>query len=301
MNGLPDFMIIGAMKCATSTLHEQLARQAGIFMTTPKEPNFFSDPDAWANGMDWYRALFARAGPGDLKGESSTHYTMLPTYPDAVPRIGAVVGRDTKFIYVMRDPVERLVSHWIHDWSEGVVDGSVDAAIDARPELIDYGRYAFQLQPYLDAFGPTQIMPVFFEHLVDRPQAELTRICTFLGHRGRPVWHDTYSRTNPSDKRMRLSPLVAWFMTLPGSEAIRRAFIPEQIRERVKSRWRIESRPGLSPRMEARVHAIFDEDLATLGRWLALDLTSANFKDVAKGVMPTWSPEAIETFAGSRR
>ena len=94
MSGLPDFVIIGAMKCATSTLHEQLARQPAIFMTTPKEPNFFSDPDIWAKGMDWYRALFTGAGPHDLKGESSTHYTMLPTYPEAVPRIKAALGAE---------------------------------------------------------------------------------------------------------------------------------------------------------------------------------------------------------------
>jgi len=49
MNGnLPDFIIIGAMKSATSTLHEQLRLQSGIFMSTPKEPNFFSDElNAW--------------------------------------------------------------------------------------------------------------------------------------------------------------------------------------------------------------------------------------------------------------
>lgn len=298
MRGLPDFVIIGAMKCATSTLHEQLARQPAIFMTTPKEPNFFSDPDIWAKGMDWYRALFAGAGPHDLKGESSTHYTMLPTYPEAVPRIKAALGAGTKFIYVMRDPIDRLISHWIHDWSQGAIDASLDSAIDQHPELLGYGRYAFQLHPYLETFGPARILPVFFEHLVAEPQAELARIGAFLGYEGRPVWHESHARTNPSDLRMRVSPFMAFLMNIPGSAAVRRTLIPEGIRERMKRRWRVEERPGLSPATEARVRKIFDRDLAVLGSWLGIRLTSAAFKQVAKDATPTWSPEAVETFSG---
>ena len=67
MSARPDFMVIGAMKCATSTLHEQLARQPGLFMSTPKEPNFFSDDDVHARGMAWYEALFADAPAGSLR------------------------------------------------------------------------------------------------------------------------------------------------------------------------------------------------------------------------------------------
>lgn len=52
MNKLPDFIIIGAMKCAASSLHEQLAIQSGIFMTELKEPNFFSDNDQYVQGLD---------------------------------------------------------------------------------------------------------------------------------------------------------------------------------------------------------------------------------------------------------
>ena len=59
----PDFIIIGAMKCGTSTLAAQLACQDGVFLTTPKEPNFFSDDEIYARGHGWYRSLFAAAAP----------------------------------------------------------------------------------------------------------------------------------------------------------------------------------------------------------------------------------------------
>lgn len=87
MSPAPDFLIIGAMKSATSTLHEQLARQPGVFMSTPKEPNFFSDDPIYARGFEWYRGLFAGGAEALLRGESSTHYTKLPTHPHAVERI----------------------------------------------------------------------------------------------------------------------------------------------------------------------------------------------------------------------
>ena len=59
MAHFPHFIIIGGMKCATSTLHDQLAAQPGFFMTEPKEPNFFSNDEIYERGLDWYTDLFA--------------------------------------------------------------------------------------------------------------------------------------------------------------------------------------------------------------------------------------------------
>ncbi|NNF72213.1 MAG: sulfotransferase, partial [Rhodobacteraceae bacterium] len=87
----PDFILIGAMKCGTSTLASQLGAQPGLFMTTPKEPNYFSDDAIFARGPDWYGGLFDGAGPGDLRGEASTHYTKRPDYPDTIARMKAAV------------------------------------------------------------------------------------------------------------------------------------------------------------------------------------------------------------------
>src|SRR6185295_6140807 len=120
----PDFVVIGAMKCGTSTLHVQLAAQPGFFMSEPKEPNFFSDDAEFARGEGWYRGLFAGAGEGDLRGESSTHYTKLPTHPRTVERLASELGRDLRFVYVVRHPVDRLVSHYVHAWTENEVRAS---------------------------------------------------------------------------------------------------------------------------------------------------------------------------------
>ena len=88
-----------------------LARQPGIFMTTPKEPCFFSDDDVYARGLDWYRGLFAAAPTDAVCGESSTHYTKRPTHPHSAERIARDLGPDVRFVYLMRHPIDRLVSH----------------------------------------------------------------------------------------------------------------------------------------------------------------------------------------------
>ncbi len=104
MSKLPNFLIIGAMKCATSSLHEQLALQDGIFMTELKEPNFFSNDEEYTKGMSWYLSHFQDAQTEDLAGESSTHYTKLPTYPETITRIQEHLP-NAKFIYVIRHPI----------------------------------------------------------------------------------------------------------------------------------------------------------------------------------------------------
>ena len=123
------------MKSATSTLHNQLSAQPGIFMSTPKEPNFFSDDDIYSQGLDWYSGLFSDASAEDICGESSTHYTKLPDYPDTIQRLKAAIPQP-KLIYVMRHPVDRLISHYMHQWSEGVISCDINQAIDRYPELI---------------------------------------------------------------------------------------------------------------------------------------------------------------------
>jgi hypothetical protein len=148
-SNLPNFIIIGAMKAATTSLYQQLKMQPGIFMPDLKEPNFFSDDATYSNGLDWYRQLFSKAGDAVIRGEASTHYTKLPTYPHTVDRL-VKANMSCKMIYVMRDPIDRLVSQYIHEWSQRKITVSIDKAINEFPELIHYSRYYYQLQPYFN-------------------------------------------------------------------------------------------------------------------------------------------------------
>ena len=288
----PDFVIIGAMKCATTTLHDQLALQPGIFMSTPKEPCFFSDDDVYARGIGWYRSLFEGAGPGDIRGESSTHYTKLPTHPRSVERMVEHIP-DARLIYVMRHPIERLISQYVHEWSMRTLVDPIDRAVDTVPALVDYGRYDLQIAPFLRAWGPERVLPVFFERLTAEPAEELNRVGRFIGCRSHLTWTQEAGRRNAGEQRLRRTPLRDFLVNTPMLKTLRRTLVPRSVRERVKRLWSIGDRPVLSPAMRMRLERIYDEDLARLGDRLGVQLSCATWGAVASGPAPMWGTCAL--------
>lgn len=291
MERYPNFFVIGAMKCATSSLHEQLALQPGIFMTELKEPNFFSDDSQYEKGIDWYESLFSPRKTDILFGESSTHYTKLPTYPETIKRIKHCVpdNSNLKFIYVMRHPVDRLVSQYIHEWSQRNISTATDinTAIYKHPELISYSQYSMQLQPYFDAFGRDKVMPVFFERLIRNPQQELERICKFLGYSNNAIWHQDVEAQNVSHERMRKSEWRDFLVEMPVLKTIRKTMVPQSFRDRIKEFWTMSSRPQLTDKTLEHLQETFDQDLEIIGSWLGVNsLSCKNFKAVVISETP---------------
>ena len=284
----PNFVIIGAMKCATSTLHEQLALQPGISMSELKEPNFFSDDDQYAKGTNWYKSHFDSPANAALRGESSTHYTKLPTYPKTIQRIQHHIP-EGKFIYVMRHPIDRLVSQYIHEWSRRVISVDINQAIEQHPELVSYSQYARQLAPYLEVFGSDRVLPVFFECMLSEPQAELERICRFLGYQGTPQWSFDLDAQNVSNSRIRMSWWRDVIVEAPVLRAMRRRFVPKRLRSWVRGLWALKEKPTLGRQQVETLKATFDTDLTTLGAWLGLDLTCDTFKSVVRQHVPVWT------------
>ncbi len=256
---LPDFIIVGAMKCGTSTLAAQLDAQPGIFMTTPKEPNFFSDDDVFTKGASWYEDLFVDAAEGDIKGEASTHYTKQPLLPDALPRMRQMLD-NPKIIYLIRDPVARAISHYIHEWTMGVMSADVEEAFAAHPELVSYGRYAEQISPYVDAFGAENVLILNLETMKADPQKTLTRVCDFLGYAQRPVWSEERAQMNVSAERIRKFPLHWLVFGNPVAAALRRALVPQSIRDRLKKKRQMQKRPELSDALKAELEQSFARD-----------------------------------------
>lgn len=274
----PDFIVIGAMKSATSSLHVQLATHPGIVMSEPKEPNFFSDDDQHERGVDWYSGLFGRPGQGDLCGESSTHYTKLPDYPETIPRMKALLP-DVKLIYVMRHPIDRLVSHYIHQWTQNVIRCDINDALDRHPELINYSRYSYQLAPYFEAYGKRSVLPVFFGALKQQPQTEFERIARFIGYQGSVTWKDELGAQNVSTERIRRFRGYRLIVDSSPLAFLRRSLVPQALRDMVKARLSMKQRPTLEDSNIARLESTFNEDLHTLSEWLKADLTCSNFDE----------------------
>ena len=286
---LPDFIVLGAPKAATTTLHYQLERQPGIFMTREKEPAFFSDDANWERGIEWYQSLFAPASHGDLCGEASPQYTVRTENPNSAERMHRVLSDDARLIYVMRHPIERLVSAYHFRWTNGWLSEPISDAIRLHPILVESSRYDWQLEPYLERFKPEQISPVFFERLVGSPDAEFARVCQFLGYQGTPEWeHDLVA--NISSERLKRSRLVDLVSRSPGVLKVARVLLPSPLRRRIRGHWQVKERPS-TPSAEdlAYLESEFDPGLARLGDLLGLELTCANFSDVAKATPAEWS------------
>ncbi len=283
----PSFVIVGAMKSATTTLYEQLVKQPGIYMPSLKEPNFFSDDGQYGKGLQWYLELFDESQTGDILGEASTHYTKLPTYPETLSRMAASLV-SPKIIYVMRDPMERLVSQYIHEWSQGVISMPIDDAIEACPELIQYSQYHYQIAPYIERFGTENVLPVFFEQIKANPELVLSRVCDFIGYKGEPQWHFDLAPSNVSSQRIRRFPLYDILIESRPFQWLRRTLIPQGVRDRVKQRLTMTDRPQLSESSKNRATMDVDSDLLLLGEKLGVHLTCENFKDVVTNSVLEW-------------
>lgn len=284
----PSFIIIGAMKCATTTLYEQLKKQDGIFMPELKEPNFYSDDDIFSKGYEWYESLFDNAAPDDIIGEASTHYTKLPTYPNTVNRLVRHNPHATKFIYIMRDPIKRLVSQYIHEWTENKIKVPINEAIYKHPELVEYSLYTKQLEPWITKFGKDAVLPVFFERMMSQNEDELIRVCKFIGYELPPKWYEDSEITNVSSERIRRFPFYSIVIDSSVAEFIRRRFIPKSLRQRVKKSLQITKRPELSAESVKHLKKIFDNDLKQLGESLDIELSYDNYPQQMLGSNMDW-------------
>lgn len=296
MTRSPDFLIIGAMKAATSTLHDQLAAVDGIYMSTPKELYFFSDDAVYQRGLDWYLDHFREAPDGALCGESTTHYSKLPTHPRSIERIAQHLP-DPRFVYVMRHPIDRLTSHYTHMWLERETTVSFHDAVDgALPELIEYGRYAYQLQPFFAAFGAERVLPVFFDRLFSEKDEELQRVCRFIGLSEQVMWSEQIGAANVSTERLQRSRWREAIHRLPLYDRARAA-VPEAWVEQARRRWRPSDLPPLRDDQLERITEIFDTDLDLLGSWLGQPLSVDTFRATTAALAnPSWTSAVNEQF-----
>jgi len=176
---LPNLVVIGAKKAATTSLHEYLGAHPDIAMSREKELDFFVADRNWRRGVDWYRRQFD--GTAAVRGESSPYYTALPGHPGVAERMADVLP-DVRIVYLVRDPIERLLSHHHMALATGRDRRPLEEAVadfDASP-YVAQGRYWMQLGPYLSHFAPERILVVDQHELGRDRAAQLRRVFEFL-------------------------------------------------------------------------------------------------------------------------
>jgi len=176
---LPDFLIIGAMKAGTTTLHEYLARHPEVGMSREKETDFFLEQN-FGRGAGWYSGQFT---PGRrIYGEASPNYTKKEAFPGVPARAAAVVP-GVRLIFIARDPVDRAASHYRHAQLAGLpVPGpaGLEGSRHLR-HLIETSSYAAQIDAWAEHFQPERFLFLSFEELARDPRAVLSQLARFLG------------------------------------------------------------------------------------------------------------------------
>jgi hypothetical protein len=130
--------------------------------------------------VDWYASWFADAGDADVVGEATPGYTRFPHLPD-VPRRAAALLPDAKLLYVVREPVERIRSHYQHNCAHGKEDLPFDRAVVSKSVYADVSRYAMQLEQWLEHYPREQLLVVQSERLRRDRVATLREVFGFLG------------------------------------------------------------------------------------------------------------------------
>jgi hypothetical protein len=182
---LPNLLIIGAAKSGTTSLHYYLDQHPEIFMSFPKDPEFFQR-DTWREKLDWYESLFPEPAP--VRGEASTSYTAHPARLGVPERIHETIP-DARMIYVVRDPIDRIEAHYAQhqtlDKDSRPIDEAVRSALrdgdDPVNPYVCMSRYATQVEQYLPFFPLERILVIDNTEMQRDRRGVLREAFAFLG------------------------------------------------------------------------------------------------------------------------
>jgi Sulfotransferase domain len=267
---LPNLVVIGGLKCGTTSLHHYLNLHPEVEMSRPKELNFFVAELNWPLGTEWYASHFASRAP--VRGESSPHYTSRPRFEGVAERMRSVLG-EARVIYVVRDPIDRMLSHYLHNVGGGYERRPLaEALADPESAYVNRSLYFFQLEPYLEQFGGDRIAIVAREELKTERPGTMRRLFAFLGvdpgFTSQQFEREWETGTAKAGGRFRIMDRA---VRLPGLRALDRNFdrLPESLR------WMVEKvvhdpgagaapKPEIPPPLRERLASLFRDDVARL-------------------------------------
>lgn len=228
MNDGPGFLVVGAQKCGTTTLYEDLRSHPGVFLPDKESSGLLAEDLPSPGAVAAYQRLFRQAGDR-LAGEVSTRYTMLPVHD--VASVAAEVLGEARVLYVVREPIARVISHHHHDHALGLVSADIDVEVRRTPALVDNSRYATQIDPWLRAFGPERVMVIRFETFVADRQGTANRVAAFLGL---PSWTLPHTGTVHNAAESKVVATAGWrrLLSHPAYRRVLRPLVPEALRRR---------------------------------------------------------------------
>lgn len=257
---LPNLVIIGAMKCGTTSLHRYLKLHPQIYMAPAKELDFFIQKRPfYQRGLSWYESNFnsAQAKGKAIVGEASPNYTKCHAFPD-VPKCMHEVIPNAKLIYILRDPIKRAVSHYLHQYIARHEHREINQAFKdfENNHYVKSSQYGLQLEQFLPYYSIGNILVLTLEELSSNRMAVLERVFKFLDVDSSFQHPDFLKVHHQSSIKRRRTNLGAQLYSLPQGSRLCKLF----------SRVAMEpvEKPILSAQTEARLREFFCADIEKL-------------------------------------
>lgn len=271
---LPNFIVIGAAKAGTTSIWGYLKDHPQVFMSEPKELDFFTTEHNWHRGLEWYERHFDDAGDAIAVGEATGQYTNWPEY-DGVPARMASVVPDVRLVYVIRQPIDRMLSHYRYMRARGDEDLPMAEAFRTVPMYLNVSRYATQIDRYLEHFSRDQLLVIASEDMRDDRRATVGRVLTFLGVDASILPASIDQEFNRTDKQLhRPRAALRWAKKLPGYDTLA-AHAPaaaKSVVQRVgKTAVLRDDEDRLSDELRAELRQALDEDTMRLREHLGPD------------------------------
>lgn len=283
---LPNFFIVGAPKCGTTSLYNYLQQHPDIFMCEIKEPNYFSCEDIKKQGLYYqdrqvasleaYSNLFTAARNKKAIGEASVSYLFYPSVP---ARIKEII-REPKAIILIRHPVERAFSHYLMDMRLGYVTLTLNEIVGKKcshrnlhlyyQQFVEVGLYYSQIKRYFDVFGRDNVKVCIYDDLQSNMPDVIRSVYSFLG-----VDEGFEPDTTEIHNRFK-SPkyeLLKFIYRRASMRKIVKAILPGYMSEYlIRHMFNIEDKPELDNITRNMLNHIFREDILQLEILLGRDL-----------------------------
>jgi len=274
---LPTFLIVGAAKSGTSSLWHYLREHPDVYVPAGKEINFFSDEANFSRGLDWYTSHFKSGAGKKAIGEASPSY-LFPV--EAAPRMASVVPK-ARLVAILRNPVDRAYSHFLHARYYAMERRSFRQAFEDERQATDgrrwpfylaFSRYLSQLVNLTQHFRREQLKVLLFDDLAANPLETFRTLCFHIdvdptiipSNVGQITNTYRESRATPL-LRLLIRPALGGKIPLKIWLPILRLFTREGL-----------SPPPIEPDLRHDLVEYFAEDNAKLGAWLDKDLSIWN-------------------------
>lgn len=282
---LPNFIIAGGPKCGTTALWKYLNKHPEICLSEWKEPKFFTQcennlgnniikpgPNRIPNyhkGLDWYKKLFDCETNAKMIGEASTTYMSMPDSPFLI----AKHIPDVKLIFVLRDPVHRMYSHYWHNFKRGIKLPKFEEMVASNHSGFKYyeyvSHYKQHLERYFSVFEPEQIKIILFDDLKNRSENVYSDLFDFLDVDTTFIPDNIENEVNPYTipKFMMIERIIIKTRFMKISQKIPKSLkkVLVYIREIVSSINReVGKYPEISPDLYKKLCPRFEEDICYL-------------------------------------